>query len=424
MALTFADTHNMIMYLTRSDVSEGFEQILDFLNASVIQYALMVKPTIYVSCIKQFWSSVLIKKMNEVVRLQALIDRRKVIITEDTVGQALHLDDAKSVDCFPNEEIFAGLARMGYEKLSTKLTFYKAFFSAQWKFLIHTILQCMSAKRTTQNEFSSSMASAVICLATGRKFNFSKYIFDNLQDADDVADVIADDVATDDVDDVDAKPTPPSPIPATTPPPPQQEMIKRMHPNRREIAEIAADEDVTLEEVVADLTKDAEVQGRQEESQAQEGKGRQCSFEIPTLKRKPQTEAQARKNIMVYLKNMAGFKMNFFKCMSYDDIRPIFEKNFNSIVSFLEKGEEQLEEKASQALKRKSKSSKQQAVKKQKFDEEVEELKKHLQIIPNDEDNVYTEATPLALKVPVVDYQIHTENNKPYYKIIRADGTH
>nr|GEY63670.1 uncharacterized mitochondrial protein AtMg00810-like [Tanacetum cinerariifolium] len=58
------------------------------------------------------------------------------------------------------------------------------------------------------------------------------------------------------------------------------------------------------------------------------------------LKRKPQTKAQAKKNMMVYLKNMVGFKMNFFKGMSYDDIRPIFEKHFNSIVGFLEKGEE------------------------------------------------------------------------------------
>nr|GEZ40203.1 hypothetical protein [Tanacetum cinerariifolium] len=70
------------------------------------------------------------------------------------------------------------------------------------------------------------------------------------------------------------------------------------------------------------------------------------------LKRKPQTEAQARKNMMVYMKNMAGFKMDFFKGMSYDDIRTIFEKHFNSIVGFLEKGEEQLEEEASKALKR------------------------------------------------------------------------
>nr|GEV60741.1 hypothetical protein [Tanacetum cinerariifolium] len=38
----------------------------------------------------------------------------------------------------------------------------------------------MSAKRTSWNEFSSSMALAVICLSTGRKFNFYKYIFDSL----------------------------------------------------------------------------------------------------------------------------------------------------------------------------------------------------------------------------------------------------
>nr|GEX49822.1 xylulose kinase-1 [Tanacetum cinerariifolium] len=130
----------MIAFLTKSDASEGFDQIVDFLNAHVIQYTLMVNPTIYVSCIKQFWTSVSIKKANDVVRLQALIDRKKVIITEDTIRQALRLDDAVGVDCLPNEKIVAELARMGYEKPSTKLTFYKAFFSAQWKFLIHTIL--------------------------------------------------------------------------------------------------------------------------------------------------------------------------------------------------------------------------------------------------------------------------------------------
>nr|GFB41034.1 hypothetical protein [Tanacetum cinerariifolium] len=69
---------------------------------------------------------------------------------------------------------------MGYEKPSTKLTFYKAFFSSQWKFLIYTILQSLSAKRSSWNEFSMAMASAVICLSKGQKFNFSKYIFDSL----------------------------------------------------------------------------------------------------------------------------------------------------------------------------------------------------------------------------------------------------
>nr|GEV54054.1 RNA-directed DNA polymerase, eukaryota [Tanacetum cinerariifolium] len=85
MELTFPDTHNMIAFLTKSDASEGFEKIIDFLNTST----------------------------NYVVRLQALIDRRKVIITKDTIRKDIRLDDADSIDCLPNEEIFAQLARMG-----------------------------------------------------------------------------------------------------------------------------------------------------------------------------------------------------------------------------------------------------------------------------------------------------------------------
>nr|GEV30938.1 ribonuclease H-like domain-containing protein [Tanacetum cinerariifolium] len=142
---------------------------------SSIKYALIVNPNIYVSCIKQFWTTVAVKKVNDVMRLQALVEKKKVVVvTEATIRDAPRLDDAEGVECLPNEEIFAELARMGYEKPSTKLTFYKAFFSSQWKILIYTILQCMSAKRTSWNEFSSSMASAVICLSSGRKFKFSK----------------------------------------------------------------------------------------------------------------------------------------------------------------------------------------------------------------------------------------------------------
>nr|GEV44334.1 hypothetical protein [Tanacetum cinerariifolium] len=70
------------------------------------------------------------------------------------------------------------------------------------------------------------------------------------------------------------------------------------------------------------------------------------------LKRKPQTEAQARKNIRVYLKNVIGFKMDYFKGMSYDDIRPIFEAKFNKNVAFLLKIKEQIEEEEGRALKR------------------------------------------------------------------------
>nr|GFA28375.1 hypothetical protein [Tanacetum cinerariifolium] len=102
-------------------------------DSCTIKYALTVNPNIYVSCIKQFRTIVVVKKVNDVIRLEALVDKKKVVVTEATIRDALHLDDAEGVECLPNEEIFAELARMGYEKPSTKLTFFKAFFSSQWK---------------------------------------------------------------------------------------------------------------------------------------------------------------------------------------------------------------------------------------------------------------------------------------------------
>nr|GEV66155.1 uncharacterized mitochondrial protein AtMg00810-like [Tanacetum cinerariifolium] len=127
----------------KSNATEGFEQIIDFLRGSYIHYAFIMNPHIYVSCIKQFWNTASVKHSDDVTRLQALVDRRKIMISEDVIREILQLDDAEGMICLPNEEIFAGLAQMGYEKPSTKLTFYKAFFSSQ-------------------------------------KFNFSKYIFDSL----------------------------------------------------------------------------------------------------------------------------------------------------------------------------------------------------------------------------------------------------
>nr|GEZ73749.1 hypothetical protein [Tanacetum cinerariifolium] len=125
-------------------------------------------------------SKLLLSGKCDVTRLQALVDKKRIVITKEVVHEILQLNDAEGVICLPNEEIFAGLARMGYEKPSTKLTFYKAFFSTQWKFFIHTIPHSLSAKRTSWNEFSSTMTSALICLSSGQRFNFLNYIFESL----------------------------------------------------------------------------------------------------------------------------------------------------------------------------------------------------------------------------------------------------
>ncbi|GKE99717.1 hypothetical protein Tco_0023068, partial [Tanacetum coccineum] len=62
-------------------------------------------------------------------QLQALVDGKKIAVTEASVRRHLQLDDEEGTNCLPNTTIFEELTRMGYEKLSQKLTFYKAFFS-------------------------------------------------------------------------------------------------------------------------------------------------------------------------------------------------------------------------------------------------------------------------------------------------------
>ncbi|GKE38787.1 hypothetical protein Tco_1462192 [Tanacetum coccineum] len=62
--LTFADTHNMVAFLENPAESDGFHEIIDFLNANQIRYALTVNPIIYTSCIQQFWATARAQTVN------------------------------------------------------------------------------------------------------------------------------------------------------------------------------------------------------------------------------------------------------------------------------------------------------------------------------------------------------------------------
>nr|GEY40473.1 hypothetical protein [Tanacetum cinerariifolium] len=501
---TFAKTHNLIAYLVKPAESEGFEQIIDFLNGSSVRYAFTVSPTIRTSCIKQFWSTAKVKTINDEVRVQALIDGKK----------------------------------------------------------------CLSAKTTSWNEFSSTIASTIICLTTNQKFNFSRYIllslvkniearvpfymflrfvqllvdhqlgdmshhqdiYDNLsltkkgfsnmkrvstgfsrvitplfesmlvQAAEEVGEAQADvSISTE---------------PSTFKPYKKHKSKKQQPKSPKELMDLCTrlsnkvldleskvigikssftariqklkdrvdqlkKENKALKEksikttqvdtaapvknmeklfkqgrMIADMDEDVEeAQAKaynldlqhaekvcnmqdideEEPTKVEEVlevvKAAKLMTEVVTTSLPTTTAAQVPKasalkrrrgkeDMKIYLKNMAGFKMDFFKGMTYIEIRPIFEKNYNSIQAFLEKEDEEVIVQE----KRQGESLKRETTKKQRIDKDTEELKRHLQIMANDD--VFTEATPLASKVLVIDYQIHHENNKPYYKIIREDGTH
>nr|GEV71959.1 putative ribonuclease H-like domain-containing protein [Tanacetum cinerariifolium] len=365
-----------------------------------IKYALTVNPNIYVACIKQFWSSVAVKKVNDVTRFQALVDKKKVIITEATIRDVLRLDDAEGIECLPNEEIFTKLSRMGAQvgDLSSHTTKY-------------------SSPALTQKEVGEG--------ATGV----------NVEDVP-TAGVVAEGAASVADDDVNAavdKSSIPSPTPPTQPQPPSQDIpftsqklekrnklkvsklrrLKKVGTTQRidtsddtvmddvskqgdeesepaelqEVVEVVTTSKLITEVVTtvsatitaadtlipaatitaaSTLTTAFSATRRRngvviidpeeivstpspiiytEPKSKDKGKGimdvvldqvkmkekeDNAVMRYQALKRKPQTEAQARKNMMIYLRNMSGFKMDYFRGMSYDDICPIFEKYFNS----------------------------------------------------------------------------------------------
>ncbi|GJT13730.1 hypothetical protein Tco_0860772 [Tanacetum coccineum] len=178
--LVFVKQHNMVAYLEKTEENADFHQILDFLTSSSINFALTISPTIYASYIEQFWNTTCLKTINSEKQIHANVDGKAVVVSESSVRRDLYLNDEDGTACLTTNEIFENLALMGYEPASDKLTFYKGLFSPQWKYLIHTILHCLSSKSTSWDQFSTNLASAIICLAKGQKFNFSKLIFDGM----------------------------------------------------------------------------------------------------------------------------------------------------------------------------------------------------------------------------------------------------
>nr|GEY30115.1 ribonuclease H-like domain-containing protein [Tanacetum cinerariifolium] len=427
-------------------------------------------------------TSAKVTTVNDEVRIQALVDGKRVNIKESSIRRILRLDDAKDTSCLTNIEIFKGLAKMGYEKPSDKLTFYKAFFSPQWKFLIHTILQCLSAKTTSWNEFSSTMAFAIICLATNQKFNFSREVtplFDNmLVQAPEKVGILQADAQS---------------IPITTEPstskPQKKQTPKRKHTQESEVhltespAEqnlpspfndpLPSGEDSLKIKELMDLctnlsNKDLELESKvidikstcQERIKKLEGRVERLEEENMVLKKlksvpsaddvdepvmeKEKSSKQGRKiadsdadalsmidvneeepgdvkevlevvkaaKLMTEVVTTAGATKVSVprkrRCVIIQDPKETtttatVQPKVNEGVKVSETEVRQEKDVEVESSKREDESLEQEIAKKQKMEEETKELKKNLQI---------------------VDYKIHTERNRPYFKIIRADGNH
>nr|GEY74121.1 hypothetical protein [Tanacetum cinerariifolium] len=216
-----------------------------------------------------------------------------------------------------------------------------------------------------------------------------------------------------------------------------------MHPNRGRIEAIYADEEITLVDAETQVDLGAELQGRKDEDNAT---NKEASAAKPTvfndedvtltmaqtlikmkakkarlfdeqmakrlhdeemqekhldnirkyqsLKWKPISIAQARKNMIVYLKNMAGYKMEYFKGMTYD------KESFKKLKAVKVSGSHSTQDTLTDDTKEMSE----------------EDVKNMLEFIPVSEFKVEA----LQVNYPLIDWEIYSEGSRTYWKIIRV----
>nr|GFA31595.1 hypothetical protein [Tanacetum cinerariifolium] len=138
--LAFCDYHNMVSILEKSDHNVDFHPIVDFVEASPLR----------------------IETTEEGTKILATIDGNLRTVSESSIRRNIKLNDDAGISSLPDAELFENLTLMGYNiSPNQKFTFQKGQFSHQWKYLIHTIMQCLSPKSTGFNESSSNIATTL-----------------------------------------------------------------------------------------------------------------------------------------------------------------------------------------------------------------------------------------------------------------------
>nr|GEZ54124.1 hypothetical protein [Tanacetum cinerariifolium] len=288
--LTFADTHNMIAFLSKSDASAGFDQIVDFLNAQFIHYALMVNPTIYVSCIKQFWATASIKKV-----FANMTRIGKVFSGVETPLFATMLVQPHAVEEEEDEEDEVPAA------LTPPLPTYKPLIPPHEPITSPPQAQPAPPSSPPQEQPTTTSQSDMTLLNTLMKtWGIERKDDDNAADKE--VNVVEPTVFNDEE------------VTMTM----AQTLIKRKAKKAR-----------ILDEQMAKRLHDEEVEQAAVREKQEQDDFKRAQEKYQSLKRKPIFIAQARKNMIVYLKNMAGYKIADFKGMTYDQSFEDMLKDFD-----------------------------------------------------------------------------------------------
>ncbi|KAI3795249.1 hypothetical protein L1987_37898 [Smallanthus sonchifolius] len=177
----FSPYDNLTACLIKGKKSEGFDDMIDFLCRSKIHHALTVNPTIYTFHMEDFWSSAMYSTDQGTPQIRGTVDGKEMIITEAKLSQHLKLQDEGDAISYPRDVYMRTFVSIGYTGNQTEYTIEKALMGPKWKYLCHTLLQCISQKRSGWNQLSSGLASAIHGMITGAGFNFSHLILEGLR---------------------------------------------------------------------------------------------------------------------------------------------------------------------------------------------------------------------------------------------------
>nr|GEV20585.1 hypothetical protein [Tanacetum cinerariifolium] len=437
----------MVAYLSKSDASARFDQIVDFINAQVIQYALMVNPTIYVSCIKQFKAMTSIKKVTDVVKLQALIDRKKVVVTEDIIRQDLRLDYADGVECFPTKEIFTeGLPRTNFvipwPWLSSVLPHVGSLISL---IVINNQVADLSSHTTkytspalTQKVFANMrrIGKGFLGVETSLFATMSVQPQAAVEEEDEKDEVPAAPAAPSPT----HEPTPPLQEPITSPLHPQsvpqssppQEQLTTTSTSYMTLLHTLLKTCITLSYKVATLEQDKVAQALEilklkRRVKKLEKQMRSKSFGLKRL-RKGRLEKKDKVND-------ATKEVNVAEPTVFDDeeVRPIFEREYNKVQTFLKPdrdeepakkrvAKETLLHESFKKLRTEVKVSGSHSTHDTPTDDPKEMSEEDVQNMPQIVRVSEFKVKALQVKYPLIDWEIYSEGSRSYWKIIRVGG--
>nr|GEW59825.1 hypothetical protein [Tanacetum cinerariifolium] len=103
----------MVAILEKGEYNTDFYSMVDFITASPLRYALTVKPTVFVSYIRQFWSTARIETTDEETHILATVDGIQRTVSKSSLRRNLKLRDEDGISSLPDTELFENLTLMG-----------------------------------------------------------------------------------------------------------------------------------------------------------------------------------------------------------------------------------------------------------------------------------------------------------------------